>query len=398
MLHEKAIKAINKEVSLPGFRKGKAPKELIMKNYAPHVDKEWKEQLLQTSFNEAIKLTNLYPFNKNSVKNAQTQKISLNEESVISVTFESSPNVPNVDIKEIEFEQVPVEPIQEGKVNQIIEDIRYQFAEWEPITGRAVEAGDFVDVDIENLDTPGEFVCRDTRIEVKEGKIGKWLINLLVGMNVGESKDAVSEQEPGQNHPNFRPTHCRVTVNEIQGSTLPEVNDELAVKAGVASVAELRAKIEQNLQSAQEQEALKKKRTLIEKAIISKYSFDIPESLVVDRVQHILASKKAQLEGNGDADAANLESTLKQAEEEAFKEVRDSYQWYFLARQVANEQSIDVPHEEVVSEIIRQRYTDPEAAALFNHAAPEEVYSYIFSKMVSAKVADYFIKAKENSK
>lgn len=392
-LREKAIKSVNKEVSLPGFRKGKAPIELILKHYAPHVEREWKELLLQTSFNEAMDLTKLYPFKKESVRNAQIKSHSLEEGSTIVINFEAVPHVPDVNIEEIEIEKANAEPIQEGKVDQIIQDIRYQFADWEPITGRAVEEGDFIDVDIENMDEPGTFVCKDTRIEVKEGKIGKWLLDLLIGMNVEESKESVSKQEPGQDNPNFRPTKCKVTVKGIQKSVLPEVNDELAVKAGVKSAEELRAKIEQNLVNAQENEARKKNRERIEKAIIGKYSFEIPESLVIDRVQHIMMSRRAELE-QSHPDVEALEAALKQAEEEAFKEVRDSYRWYFLAREVANTQKIDVPHEEVVSEIIRQRYTDPEAALLFKDAAPEEVYSYIFSKMVSARVADFFLKAK----
>jgi len=397
MLREKAIKSVNKEVSLPGFRKGKAPIELILKHYAPHVEREWKELLLQTSFHEAMELTKLYPFKKESVRNAQIKSHSLEEGSDIVVSFEATPQVPEINIDDIQIEQVSVEPIQEGKINQIIQDIRYQFADWEPITDRAVQDGDFIDVDIENMDKPGEFICTDTRIEVKEGKIGQWLIDLIIGMNVGESREGESEQEPGHTNPNFVPTKCKVTVKEIQKSVLPEVNDELAVKAGVTSAEELHTKIEQNLIKAQENEALKKKRMLIEKAIISKFSFDIPESLVMDRVQHIMMSKRAELQRN-QQDGEALEAALKGVEEETFREVRDSYRWYFLAREVANKQKIDVPHEEVVSEIIRQRYTDPEAAALFNDAAPEEVYSYIFSKMLSAKVADYFLSSKEKGK
>lgn len=394
-LREKAIKSINKEISLPGFRKGKAPIELVLKHYAPHVEREWKETLLQTSFNEALKLTQLYPFKKEGVKNAQIKSHSLEEGSTVVVHFESFPAIPEVNIKEIEIEEVIPEGIQEAKIDQIIQDIRYQFADWEPVTGRPVQEGDFIDVDIENLDLPGEFVCTDTRIEVKQGKIGQWLIDLLLGMNVGESREGKSVQEPGQNNPNFRSTHCKVTVKEIQKSVLPEINDELAVKAGVASAEELRAKVEQNLLKVQENETLKKKRALIEKAILDKYPFEIPDSLVMERVDYVMAGERAQLERTlTDPDA--LQAAIQEAQERIAKEVRDSYRWYFLARHTADSQKIDVPHEEVVSEMIRQRYVDPQAAAAFNESSPEEIYSYIFSKMISAKVADFFLDKKES--
>jgi trigger factor len=51
--YQKALKTVNKEVSIPGFRKGKAPQTLILKNYSQHVDREWRELLLNTAFGEA---------------------------------------------------------------------------------------------------------------------------------------------------------------------------------------------------------------------------------------------------------------------------------------------------------------------------------------------------------
>ena len=58
--HKKAAKTIAKEVTLPGFRKGKAPEELIIKNFPKEVDKEWQQEIANICFQECGK-TCQYP-------------------------------------------------------------------------------------------------------------------------------------------------------------------------------------------------------------------------------------------------------------------------------------------------------------------------------------------------
>ncbi|MEM1283508.1 MAG: trigger factor, partial [Chlamydiota bacterium] len=189
--HVTALKGVNKQVSLPGFRKGRAPNELIMKHYAQHVEKEWKEALLHKAFQEAMKLTDVVPFTRESVKNADIKDCSLDEGAKVTVKFEAMPDVPEIDVATLNIETVEAEPVTEKKIEQIIEDIRYQFAEWENVEDRPVKEGDFVDVDIENLDDEGTFICQDTRLEVVKGKMGTWLIDLLIGMKPSESAEAL---------------------------------------------------------------------------------------------------------------------------------------------------------------------------------------------------------------
>lgn len=65
--YRKAIKLVNKEVSLPGFRKGKAPEAMIVQHYAKYVDQEWKDLIVKTSFKDTLDLTKTYPINENTI-------------------------------------------------------------------------------------------------------------------------------------------------------------------------------------------------------------------------------------------------------------------------------------------------------------------------------------------
>src|ERR1700679_3370372 len=57
--HKKAARAISKEVVLPGFRKGKAPEELIIKNFPKEVDKEWQQEIANFCFQECGKMAKI---------------------------------------------------------------------------------------------------------------------------------------------------------------------------------------------------------------------------------------------------------------------------------------------------------------------------------------------------
>src|SRR5580704_14680134 len=54
--HKKALKTVAKEITIPGFRKGKAPDELVLKNYPETVDKKWQEIIADLAFRECEKL------------------------------------------------------------------------------------------------------------------------------------------------------------------------------------------------------------------------------------------------------------------------------------------------------------------------------------------------------
>ena len=77
--YEKALKNVSREVSIPGFRKGKVPRDILIKNYASYIDREFKDICLQTAFEEVINLTKLRPLSKHSIKRTHLKKCSVEE-------------------------------------------------------------------------------------------------------------------------------------------------------------------------------------------------------------------------------------------------------------------------------------------------------------------------------
>src|SRR5262245_27713561 len=75
--YEKAVRAIKKEVSIPGFRKGKVPEDIVKHNFSSAIAKEHKDTVLQLAFTESLALTGLKPFSKNSLLRSELKKYSV---------------------------------------------------------------------------------------------------------------------------------------------------------------------------------------------------------------------------------------------------------------------------------------------------------------------------------
>jgi trigger factor len=390
--HTLALKGVNKQVSLPGFRKGRAPNELIIKHYAQHVEKEWKEALLQKAFQEAMKLADTVPYTRESVRNADVKSCSLEEGCTVMVKFEAMPDVPDVNVSELSIEIVEIEPVTEKKIEQIIEDIRYQFADWEVVEERPIEDGDFVDVDIENLDDEGTFICQDTRLEVVKEKMGSWLFDLLVGMSPGDDAEALSSLDEGQDASNFKPTNCRVTVKNISKSVLPELDDALAEKAGVKDAEELRSKVVTDLETLHEKQAMEKKRVNLKKSILEKHFFEVPASLVDQEAQRLMVQRMAEVSNSIPEGETLDEEKISELQKSVRKEVEDSYCWQFIINEIAHKEQIEVDKSEMSNEMMRHMYSMQQAGQQLDpNEKPEELMRQIYSHLLNRNVADYLL-------
>lgn len=396
-LLQKAVKAVNKGISLPGFRKGKVPENLVIQHFSKDVEKEWRNEVLQEAFVHAMRLTEVHPFRKDSVQGAKIPFLSREGAEVI-VEFEAMPDIPEIDISKVKWDQIEPEAVTETKINQIIEDIRYQYADWTAVSNRPVQEGDFVDVDIEDLDVPGKFICQNTRIEVAKGKLGTWLHELLLGMNIDEKKEETSREEEGAHNPNFHPVRCLVTVKGINVSSLPPLDDELAKKVGLQTATELHDRIASDLKRTHEEVAREKTRHNLERAIARTYSFEIPNSIIAAETNKALTRKAEQLTSHARGEKS-LAEEMSAYEEELKNEVEESCRWHFIAQKFASKHNIEVDRQEVISELVKRRYLNPEtgrAESARQDETPNDVLITVYNHLISDKVADLLLAQKKS--
>jgi len=387
--HHKAVKAINKEVSLPGFRKGKAPEPMILKNYGSYVEQEWKEILVQTAFQEAVKLTKLYPLNENAIKKPHLKSISKQEGAKLEIEFESAPKVPEIPHEELQLKRVEREEVTEQQLNQSLENIQVHHAIWHEVEDRAVREGDYIDVDIQDEDNPENIICKDTRFEVAEGKIGDWMRKIVIGKKLNEVVTGISEpSEELKDKSLFTPTNCKITIKAIKTATLPEIDDELAKKVGLANVDQLKEKVSTNLNDSADKKVRQQLREQLEQLIIEKFPFDVPASLVKKEVANRLEARKAELKKSGNT-SDQIEKKIDELRSQVESETKKAFQLFFIARQIGDQNNISVTQNELVKELMMQMYT--RESAVDSSLDSEEVRTNAYISLLSQKVFDFLV-------
>jgi trigger factor len=388
--YKKAIKSVNKEVSLPGFRKGKAPDAMITQNFSSYVDQEWREVLLQSAFKEAMTLTELYPLNEQSIKKPQIKKADKDNGAEIIIEFESAPNIPDISTENLKLKHVDKKEVSQDQIQESLENIRLHHAEWQDVENRAVKDGDYIDVDIQDDDHPERFICKDTRFEVAKGKMGDWMRKLVIGKKVHDTVTGMSERSPDLDpKADFKPTHCKITIKALKEAKLPEVNEELAKKLGVKSVEELQEKIEASLNTQADEEVQQQLREQMENLLLEKYSFEVPYSLIQRELKNRIDYLKRGMEKAGKS-SSEVQEMTELSRSSVEEEVRKAFQLFFIARKIADENNIQVTQDELVRELMLQMYT--QSSTLGTSLDPEEARSKVYITLLSQKVKDYLIK------
>ncbi|KAF3362281.1 Trigger factor [Chlamydiales bacterium STE3] len=338
----KAIKNITKEVNIPGFRKGKAPTQLISKQFSSSIEKETKEIILHNALDEAVKLCHIHPYSeKKGVKLIKFEPIQENSFEIV-IEIEAFPEVPSVNVDELSLNKPQLKSVEDKDIEERIEELRIYHATWEEVDRPAAE-NDFVTIDFDVIDENPFTVYRDARFHLKEHKIPLWAKKLIIGQKTGAIVEGMSEQEE-DSEKDFTPRKCRITIKKIEIATLPPVDDDLAKKAGVDTVEALQTSIRAHVEKDQEQKAQNELRKEMKKELANKYIFDLPLSR--------LEALKEECQELASQEHFRNEEDLKLFKEKLFEDGKETIRVSFLLPKLIREQNLPKPSPEKLRERI----------------------------------------------
>jgi trigger factor len=280
---EAAAKRVGKEVTLPGFRKGKAPDTLVLKNYSKQVDKDWQECIANLAFRECQKLANISMLSGDP-KISFTMKNHSLEGAQLILGFEIEPVVPTIDPKKIELKKIERPEVNAEKVEETIRQLLLFFAEWTKILDRPVREKDFVILDVDIIETdPPTKLFSNVRFEVTDRSMAQWMKVLVLGKTRGEMLEGISTPDADASEKDkekLTPKKVRIALKEIEEASIPELNDTFAQNVGAASVEEMRHKIEKLLHKKADDHVQEQLREQLSNLLLTTYPFDIPVSLI----------------------------------------------------------------------------------------------------------------------
>ncbi|MCK7636413.1 trigger factor [Corynebacterium pygosceleis] len=356
---DQAYKALAQQVSIPGFRKGKAPRQLIEARVGRGpVLEQVVNDMLPSRYGAAVEENDLKVIGQPVVDVTRIEDGELVE---FTAEVDVRPEITLPDFSDISVEVAPLATDDEA-VEAELQSLRERFGSLKNVD-RAVAENDFVTVDLSATvdgETIEEATTEGLSHQVGSGELIEGLDETLVGMEVGESREFTTKLLAGEHE--GKEALVTVTVGSVKERELPEVDDEFAQLASeFDTVEELRESLVQRVEESGKAQQAAEIRDEVLKAALEKSEFPLPESIVDEQVNNQVQQLVSQFGGDEKKlnerlklEGSSREEFDKDAREQAENAVRTQLFLDVLADKVQPE----VSQEEMTEHIIftAQRY------------------------------------------
>ncbi len=351
---EKGVRSLSRSVKLPGFRKGKIPKDVIRQRFRSDVLEQAIQDLVPKAVNEALKERELYPIDDPRVSNLESK---LGEPLRFRATFEVIPTIEVRDYKGIEA-TVQKTTVTDEHIDDGIEHLREQNARFDPIEGRGAQDHDIVLGDLVETPSGGgpEKRHKDVSIEVGTEAYHKSLHEMLQGAEPGAQIAFTATFDGGDadgSDPERKGKSFDVTfdVKELKEKVLPDADDELAKDIGsFDTLDEVKAEFRSQAEKRADREDEQHLRTQLIQELIDKNAFDPPETLTERELDSRVEAAARDLYQKGvDPTKAGIDWNAVRAEQRASAEA--AVKATLLLDRLAQQESIEVTEEEVSAEL-----------------------------------------------
>lgn len=331
---DKELEQLRLRVTLKGFRKGKAPMNMIKSNYGESVKSDVIDKLIKATYPEAI--------SSQTLKVASPPHVTdLKIEDDGSFSYKAKVEV-FPDIKKVVFDGIKLTTTDteasDGEVDEFIETLRDRRAEMREVN-RAAKASDVVVLDMTKIKDPKLAVKQadfpETTVDLSNGMTLKEFKEQIPGMKAGEEKDIVVKY--ADDYSDSRLAGAEITykarLKTVKEKILPEVDDAFAkASAEAETVLELRLKIREEIKRQKEEGQKKSFKSQIITQMNEKNPVPVPESMIENYLQSV------------------IEDLTRQKAEFKEDEIRKMYRvmgeqtirWQILYHQLAEQEKIEV--------------------------------------------------------
>ena len=339
--YQKVLNVFMREASIPGFRKGKVPLNIIKQKFQKEIAQECQQACFSEFYPKALKESGLDAVNLQNVTD-----VLFTPETGFSCTalVEVKPTFDLPKYKKLAIKAGDA-TVTDEQVTERLGSFRKAFAKFEDAKeGDAIAEGDFVQFDYagaldDKAKTPLAEVAPDQKAvcgatgfwtQLEEGRFLPEILDALKGMKVGETKDDVKVKFPKDNAPEaLKGKKCvyTVTVKGFRRRTLPD-DATFAADAKAESLDALRAQIREQMEKDAVAAELENRKGQAIELLLKKADFAVPPSLVQRQIQSYLQdlAQRAQYSGmSADYIEQNRDKILADAEANAVRQVRLSY-------------------------------------------------------------------------
>ncbi len=360
---ENAVNAVfkknAKQISIPGFRKGKATRGLVEKFYGKTIFYEDAiNDLLPSAIDEAVKET---PYKIAGMPEVTDVDFEAEDGINCKITFIRIPDVKVTSYKGLEVEKVTVKT-EDAEVDAELERTRARYSRTISVTDRAAKEGDTADINYEGFCDGVAFEggkAENHKLKLGSGTFIPGFEKQVEGKNVGEEFDVVVTF-PEEYHAKElagKEATFKCKLNGIEYEELPELDDEFAKDASeFETLDEYKADIKKNLEKRHDAEAEARLAEALTKALVANVEAEIP-AVMVDKEQDLLVR---EYDYNLRAQGLSLEMLVKYTGMK-MEEIKERYKEQAelnVKRQLALDEIIKAEKVEASEEDIEKKYEE----------------------------------------
>jgi trigger factor len=308
--YDKALAELSRTVRLPGFRRGKVPRAVLLQQIGPmRVRATALEELVDEAFQEALRQEKIAALGRPALEEGFEAVLQRFEpgsalEFTLELDVEPTPSLRATRGLKAKVETVDYDP---ARLDELLEQSRRQLASLVPVEDRPAASGDVARIAFSGTfgddGSPIEGGSSEgMEVELEEGRMIPGFVEGIIGMAGGETRtvacrfpDSYPQEDAAGREASFT-----ITLLDLKARELPALDDAFAQQASdKGTLAELRADLESRLREQAEQRQRNNRHNALLAALVEQLEVELPETLIQEEIRALIEQTAAQIAQQG---------------------------------------------------------------------------------------------------
>ena len=283
------LNSAQRSAKIKGFRKGKAPIDVVKKMYEPEIRQDVINDAVIKKFYELVEEKNFKPVGR---PNLVPERMEMEKDVIFKATFEVYPEISLGNLSRLSYTKA-VSSVEEEDINKTIENIRKRMCAWEPKEGNS-SSGDQIKIDFVGKIDEEEFEggsAKDFAVEIGSKSMIEGFEDGLIGLKKSDNKDLnlTFPEDYGKTELASKKVVFNVEVKEVLKPKLPALNEEFFKSTGLEAKntnefkKEIKNKLEEDLKNLIEN----KSKSSILDSLREAHAFEVPSAMIESEVNNM---------------------------------------------------------------------------------------------------------------
>ena len=283
------LNSAQRSAKIKGFRKGKAPIDVVKKMYEPEIRQDVINDAVIKKFYELVEEKNFKPVGR---PNLVPERMEMEKDVIFKATFEVYPEISLGNLSRLSYTKA-VSSVEEEDINKTIENIRKRMCAWEPKEGNS-SSGDQIKIDFVGKIDEEEFEggsAKDFAVEIGSKSMIEGFEDGLIGLKKSDNKDLnlTFPEDYGKTELASKKVVFNVEVKEVLKPKLPALNEEFFKSTGLEAKntnefkKEIKNKLDEDLKNIIEN----KSKSSILDSLREAHVFEVPSAMIESEVNNM---------------------------------------------------------------------------------------------------------------